>query len=86
METKPVDLDLGPTASMRTLRKQISVYGKTQRIVIEKMAELRSQKDDNYFNLAEKFLYGEFAISLGMSYDEVKKYVVNRVEQLNNDD
>ena len=30
-------------------RKQISVYGKTQRIVVEKMAELRSQKDDNYF-------------------------------------
>lgn len=45
-----------------------------------------SEKDDNYFNLAEKFLYGEFAISLGMSYDEVKKYVVNRVEQLNIDD
>ena len=30
-------------------RKQISVYGKTQRIVVEKMAEMRSQKDDNYF-------------------------------------
>ncbi|MGN1341950.1 MAG: hypothetical protein ACI4VL_01805 [Bacilli bacterium] len=45
-----------------------------------------SEKDDNYFNLAEKFLYGEFAISLGISYDEVKDYVINRVEQLNFDD
>lgn len=40
-----------------------------------------SEKDDNYFNLAEKYLYSEFAVSLGMPYDEVKKYVIDRVKE-----
>lgn len=40
-----------------------------------------SEKDDNYFNLAEKYLYSEFSVSLGIPYDEVKKYVVDRVKQ-----
>ncbi len=38
-----------------------------------------SEKDDNYFNLAEKYLYGEFSIAIGIPYDEVKKYVIDRV-------
>ena len=38
-----------------------------------------SEKDDNYFNLAEKYLYSEFSIALGIPYDEVKKYVIDRV-------
>ena len=37
------------TVNVNGKSKQISVYGKTQRIVIEKMQELRKQKDDNYF-------------------------------------
>ena len=37
------------TLNVNGKSKQISVYGKTQRIVIEKMQELRRQKDDNYF-------------------------------------
>lgn len=37
------------TINVNGKSKQISVYGKTQRIVIEKMQELRRQKDDNYF-------------------------------------
>lgn len=37
------------TVNVNGKSKQISVYGKTQRIVIEKMQELRRQKDDNYF-------------------------------------
>lgn len=40
-----------------------------------------SEKDDNYFNLSEKYLYSEFSISLGMEYDEVKKYVIDRVKE-----
>lgn len=40
-----------------------------------------SEKDDNYFNLAEKYLYSEFSVSLDMEYDEVKKYVINRVKE-----
>ena len=37
------------TVSVNGKNKQISVYGKTQRIVVEKMQEMRRQKDDNYF-------------------------------------
>ena len=40
-----------------------------------------SEKDDNYFNLSEKYLYSEFSVSLGMEYDEVKKYVIDRVKE-----
>lgn len=40
-----------------------------------------SEKDDNYFNLAEKYLYSEFSVSLGIPYEEVKKYVIERVSK-----
>lgn len=36
-------------------------------------------KDNNYFSLAEKYLYNEFAIVLNMSYDDTKKYVIEQV-------
>lgn len=39
-------------------------------------------KDDNYFHLAEKYLYTEFMIVLGMSYDETKKYVSDKVSNI----
>lgn len=39
-------------------------------------------KDDNYFKLAEKYLYTEFMIVLGMDYDETKKYVVEKVNNI----
>ena len=42
-----------------------------------------SEKDDNYFNLSEKYLYSEFAIALGISYDDVKDYVIKRIEEKN---
>ena len=31
--------------------------------------------DDKYLNIAEKFLYGEFAVALGLPKDEVKGYI-----------
>lgn len=40
-----------------------------------------SEKDSNYFKLAEKYLYNELSISLNMSVEDVKDYifrVVNR--------
>ena len=43
-----------------------------------------SEKDDNYFNLAEKYLYSEFSVSLDIPYDEVKKYVIDRVSKKSN--
>lgn len=40
------------------------------------------EKDDNYFKKAEKLLYNELSISLGLSYEETKNYVKNTVESL----
>lgn len=39
-------------------------------------------KDNNYFKKAEKILYNELSVSLNMSYEEVKKYVFDRVENM----
>ena len=43
-----------------------------------------SEKDENYFNLAEKYLYNEFAVSLGISPEEAKEYVISKVNKLIN--
>ena len=39
-------------------------------------------KDDEYFKQAEKYLYSEFSIVLGMSYDETRKYVIEKVKEI----
>ena len=41
-----------------------------------------SEKDETYFNLAEKYLYNEFAVSLGISPEEAKEYVIKKVNEL----
>lgn len=41
-----------------------------------------SEKDDEYFKRAEKYLYTEFMIALDKSYDEIKDYVASKVEEL----
>lgn len=38
--------------------------------------------DEKYFHMAEESLYGELAIPLEMNKDDVKEYVIARVEQL----
>lgn len=38
-----------------------------------------SDKDNHYFELAEKYLYNEFSVVLGMNYDDTKEYVINQV-------
>lgn len=39
-------------------------------------------KDDEYFKQAQNYLYSEFSIVLGMSYDETKKYVIEKVKEI----
>ncbi|MBQ8892443.1 MAG: CarD family transcriptional regulator [Bacilli bacterium] len=41
-----------------------------------------SDKDKNYFEQAEKYLYTEFSVVLGKSFEETKQYVINEVEKL----
>ncbi len=40
------------------------------------------EKDDAYFKKAERILYNEFSIAFGFSFDEMKEYVVNIVNNL----
>jgi len=40
-----------------------------------------SEKDDNYFNLAEKYLYSELSVSLGMEFIDFKDYIVERINK-----
>lgn len=41
-----------------------------------------SDKDSNYFNRAEKYLYTELSIVLDKTYEETKEYIVNKVQEL----
>ena len=41
-----------------------------------------SDKDSNYFNKAEQYLYNELSISLGMSFEDTKNYIINKVNEL----
>lgn len=38
------------------------------------------EKDDNYFKLAETYLYSEIAIVLNMGYEQAKQYVIDKVQ------
>lgn len=40
-----------------------------------------SEKDSTYFKLAEKYLYNELSISLDMTVDEVKNYIIKVVNE-----
>ena len=39
-------------------------------------------QDDKYFHMAEDALYGELAVALGFTREETKKFVIDRVKQL----
>lgn len=39
------------------------------------------EKDKEYFNKAEKYLYNELSVVLGKTYDETKEYVINKVKE-----
>ncbi len=42
------------------------------------------EKDQNYFELAEKYLYTEFSIVLNLTYNDTKKYIINEISKLDN--
>lgn len=39
-------------------------------------------KDNSYFELAEKYLYTEFMIVLGINFEEAKEYVISKVKEV----
>jgi len=40
-----------------------------------------SDKDEYYFNLAEKYLYNELSIALDKTFDETKEYIIKELEK-----
>ena len=43
-----------------------------------------SDKDNYYFEKAEKYLYNEFSIVLNRTYEDTKQYIIERVLEINN--
>lgn len=43
----------------------------------------KADKDEYYFNLAEKYLYTEFSVVLNKTFDETKEFIVNKVGKVN---
>ena len=43
-------------------------------------------KDLTFFNQAEKLLYNELSYSLGITYDECKTYIIDKINKENNQD
>lgn len=41
-----------------------------------------TDKDETYFKLAEQYLYSELAVVYNISYEEAKKYVLDKVNNL----
>lgn len=41
-----------------------------------------SEKDDNYFNQAERYLYNELSIVYNMNFEETKNYIIKRVQEV----
>lgn len=41
-----------------------------------------SEKDSIYFNIAEKRLYNELSISLNLSFNETKEYIINKLNNV----
>ena len=51
----------------------------------EKNKKRISDIDKTYFEKAEKRLYNELSISLNLTYDETKEYIINYLENKNKD-
>lgn len=61
-----------------------SVYIKNRRSI--KAGRHMGQTDQQYMKRAEKLLYGELSVALGMAYDEVQPYIKHRMTQVEQPD
>ena len=41
-----------------------------------------SYKDKTYFEKAEDYLYNELSVTLSMSFDDTKEYIIHKVDEL----
>ena len=84
------------TKTLETIYKDLIYKGNHEDLIkIIKTSYLRNKerldnnkkttdKDNYYFNLAEKYLYNEFSIVLKLPYEETKQYVINNVNKILN--
>ena len=42
-----------------------------------------ADKDQTFFEQAEKYLYNELSIALNMNYQEIKNYIIEYINKLN---
>lgn len=90
------DIPLIPLADEKTLERTYKDYiheGSCESLVkLIKTIYLRKEKriekgakvtalDSRYFKLAEDFLYGELSVSLEMSREDVKSYIISYINQ-----
>jgi CarD family transcriptional regulator len=40
-----------------------------------------SEKDKHYFDLAEHYLYNEISVVMGMSFDETREYIIEKMDK-----
>lgn len=83
--------------AIENIYKELLLSGNLEDLIkIIKTAYLRNEErlqnkrkigeiDDSYFKKAEKLLYTELSISLNKNYEETKKFVVNKVKELENE-
>lgn len=48
----------------------------------KKLGKKIGDKDKDYFEKSERYLYNELSLSLGMSFIECKEYIINKVTEL----
>lgn len=56
-----------------------TIYLRRQERIAEK--KKLTATDERYFRMAEDALYGELGVSLSMDKEEVREYIVNRIEE-----
>ena len=57
----------------------MSIYAKRQ--IAEAKKHRLGLVDERYMKQAERLLYGEFSVALGIPFDEVQPYIASRVER-----
>ena len=89
-----IDVIESDTKTLEGIYKELLVNGCHEDLIkIIKTTYLRNKeridnnkkttdKDNYYFNLAEKYLYEEISVVLGMTYDDTKEYIINTVDKL----
>ena len=60
------------------LELMMSIYAKRRQV--ESQKRRLGMVDERFMKQAERLLYGEFSVALGIPYDEVQPYIARRIE------